>query len=164
MILTRLRISCQTVLFSIFTSLSIFLTACVYDPVYYGPPSYTQYHPYYYDYYFYPTARVYFQFTTGYYFYWLDGRWVKSRVLPPQIHLSLFDRVRIKIQEDNPYTKFDEHIRLYKPRPDVPVDREKSLKEREANKVWYQEYEKTKEKKEKKPLKDKKEKIRPGMH
>jgi len=119
------------------------------------------YHPDYYDYYFYPYARVYFQFTTGYYFYWLDGRWVRSRVLPPQIHLDLYDRVKIKVQSDKPYTQFDEHTRLYKkPSPGVRIDIEKSRKERDANERWYREYEKSRDKKEQRPLKDN---VRPGI-
>ena len=90
---------------------------------------------------------------------WL--RWVKSRVLPPNIHLDLYDRVKIKVQDDLPYSKYDEHIRLYKkPRPDVQVDIEKSRKERDANERWYQEYEKNRDKREKRLLKDD---MRPGM-
>ena len=161
LILSKLHFLYRYTVFLLLFSVSILLTGCVYDPLYYGPPPYTHYHPDYYDYYFYPYAGVYFQFTTGYYFYVVDGRWVKSRVLPPQIHLDLYDRVKIKVQDDKPYTKFDEHTRIYKkPRPEVRVDIEKSRKEREANERWYREYEKSRDKKEKKPLKDD---MRPGM-
>lgn len=146
-----------------FSVMAVIMPGCVYDPVYYGPPPYTQYHPYYYDYYFYPSVRVYFQFTTGYYFYWLDGRWIKSRTLPPKIHLSLNDRVRIKVESDTPYIKYDEHVRIYKPKEGVPVDLEKSRKERDANELWYREYEKSKVKPTMKPLKDKEDRTRPMM-
>lgn len=162
-ILTKLYLLYRYAVFSLFVSLSILLTGCVYDPIYYGPPAYPQYHPYYYDYYFYPSARVYFQFTTGFYFYWLDGVWVKSRTLPPQIHLSLFDRVRIKVEDERPYLKYDEHVRIYKPRENVRIDLEKSRKERDANELWYREYEKNAPKPARKPLKDRDENMRPMM-
>lgn len=151
------KAGCHSFLFSVLTGLSVSLAGCVAEPYVYGPPPYPAFHPFYYDYYFYPTAHVYFQFTTGYYFYLLDGRWVKSRVLPPSIHLGVADRVKLKIDSDKPYTNYNEHIRLYKPKPDYHIDEQRSLKEREANKTWFQQYEQRQPKPVRRPPKDKKD-------
>ena len=67
--LFKIRLAYRYAVYSIFFGLSVILTGCVYDPFYYGPPPHSHYSPYYYDYYFYPSVQVYFQFTTGYYFY-----------------------------------------------------------------------------------------------
>lgn len=147
-------------LFLMFVGLSLLLGGCVAPPYVYGPPAYPAFYPHYYDYYYYPAARVYFQFTTGFYFYLVNGRWVKSRALPPYIHLDVVDRVRLKIDSDRPYIKYDEHSRLYKPRPNYQVDEQRSIKEREANKSWLQQYEERKDKPVRKPSKDKKDKTR----
>lgn len=157
----KFQSNCRTLLFSVVAGLSVLLGGCVAAPYAYGPPPYPAYQPYYYDYYFYPTAHVYFQFTTGYYFYLRDGRWVRSRVLPPDIHLGVVDRVKLKINSDKPYTNYNEHIRQYKPRPDYHIDEQRSLKEREANKTWFRQYEERKPKPVKRPSKDKKDQIRP---
>lgn len=147
----KLRLVFQYVLFTILVSLSVLLTGCVYDPIYYGPPPHTSYHPHYYDYYFYPSVQVYFHFTTGFYYY-LDGRtWIRTRVLPPHIHIDTRDRVQIRIDSDKPYLKLPEHTRIYKPKPNYRVDKERSIKEQEANKRWFQEFEKKKIKPKKKP-------------
>ena len=125
---------------------------CVYDPVYYGPPSYSEYHPHYYDYYYYPSAGVYFQFTTGYYYYRGHDRWVRVRKLPPNVYIDPRDRVQIRIDSEKPYLRHDEHARRFKPDGKIKryeVDKERSRKEREANREWYQKYEQWPEKKEK---------------
>ena len=124
-------------------------TGCVYDPVYYGPPAHTHYQPYYYDYYYYPSVRVYFQFSTGLYFYSVDGHWVKARVLPSHVHIDPHDRVRIRIDSDKPYLYQSEHHRQYIPRPGYRPSRESDQREREANRKWYREYEQSKEKSKK---------------
>lgn len=129
-------------LYSIFIGLSAFLSGCVYGPPYYGPPPMVHYHPHVYDYYYYPTAQVYFQFTTGIYYYRDGGVWVTSRVLPPHIHLDAANRVRIQVESDRPYLKFDEHNRIYRPVPNYRFDPEKSRKERDANQRWFQDYKK----------------------
>jgi hypothetical protein len=136
--------------------LSSFLFAgCIYDPVYHGPPPPGYYHPHYYDYYYYPRANVYFQFSTGFYFYLTNGVWIKARVLPRHIIIDPYDRVRIRVDSDRPYTRYEEHRSRFKPRPIYHKDERKtrSIKEKEANREWYREYEKV----QKKPKKDKKD-------
>jgi hypothetical protein len=147
--------------YSVFFGLSVILTGCVYDPFYYGPPPHSHYSPYYYDYYFYPSVQVYFQFTTGYYFYRDRGVWARARVLPPRIIINARDRIRIKVESEKPYLKFPEHSRIYKPNPKYRVDKEKSLKEREANKKWFREYQQRKDKAKKMP-KEKRDKDKRG--
>ena len=119
-----------------------FLAGCVYDPVYYGPPPHRHYHPHYYDYYYYPHAQVYFHFTTGIYYYRDGGVWVTAKILPPHIHIDAAHRVRIRVESDRPYLKFNEHIRIHRPEPNYRIDPERSRKEREANRRWHQEYKK----------------------
>ena len=99
------------------------LSACVYDPYYHGPAPahphyYPYYYPYYYDYYYYPSAQVYFQFSTGFYFYFLNNRWIKTRVLPPHIHLYPRERVTIRLDTDKPYLKHRDHVKKYRPVPE----------------------------------------------
>lgn len=149
---------CRSVTCLILAGMAFVSAGCAYEPVYYGPPSHNHYYPHDYDYSFYPSARVYFHFSTGYYFYRVNGRWVKSHVLPSHIHLSITDRVRIRVESDKPYSRYDEHLRLYEPRTRIRVDREKSVKEREANRLWFNEYQKKKEKPVYKPAKKEKDK------
>ena len=138
----KLRLIPRYALFSVFVSFSVFLTGCVYDPVYYGPPPHYHYHPHYYDYYYYPNTQVYFRFTTGIYYYRDGGVWVTAKILPPHIHIDITNRVRIRVDSERPYLKFNEHSRIYKPKPDYRIDPERSRKEREANQRWFKEYKK----------------------
>ena len=121
---------------------SVFLNGCVYGPPYYGPPPYYHYHPDMYDYYYYPAAQVYFNFTTGIYYYRDGGVWVTARILPAHIHLDVVDRVRIRVESNRPYLRFDEHRRIYKPQPNYHMDIDASRREKEANQRWYQDYKK----------------------
>jgi hypothetical protein len=119
------------------------VTGCAYDPVYYGPPAFSgDYRVHYYDYYYYPNVGVYFQFSSGYYYYRDHSRWVRSRVLPKRILIDPSSRVRIRVDSDKPYTKYPEHHRRYHPKQNYHSDRERSTRERKANRHWYQEYEK----------------------
>ncbi len=149
--LFRLRRFYRYAAFSIFFSLSILLTGCVYDPFYYGPPTHSHYYPRYYDYYYYPSAHVYFHFTTGFYYYLDSGVWLKVKVLPPHIIIDARDRVRIQTESDKPYLKFPDHKRHYTPKPTYRVDKERNIKEREANKRWFQEYQQKQDKPKMKP-------------
>ena len=144
----------------ILATVLIALNGCVYDPVYYGPPSYTEYHPDFYDYYYYPSVGVYFQFTTGYYYYRSRDIWVQTRQLPPNIYIDPRDRITIRIESDKPYLRHDEQVQGF--RPDVKlnqpeVDKEQSRKEREANLEWYQKYEQRSERPERDKRDDEKE-------
>ena len=136
-----LRLILRYALFSAFVSFSVLLPGCVYESPYYGPPHH-HYHPHYYDYYYYPYTQVYFHFTTGIYYYREGGVWVTAKILPPHIHIDATHRVRIRVESDRPYIKFNEHIRIYKPKPNYRIDIERSRKEREANQRWFQEYKK----------------------
>ncbi len=159
--LFKIRLAYRYAVYSIFFGLSVILTGCVYDPFYYGPPPHSHYSPYYYDYYFYPSVQVYFQFTTGYYFYRDRGVWTRARVLPPRIIINARDRIRVKVESQKPYLKFPEHNLKYKPNPNHRVDKAKSLKEREANQKWFKEYQQKKDKAKKLP-REKKDKRNPG--
>jgi hypothetical protein len=108
--------------------LVIGVSGCVYDPYYSGPPPahryYPYYYPYYYDYYFYPSVRVYFQYSTGYYFYYSRDRWIRTKVLPPYIHLSPWERVKIRVDSNRPYLKYKEHVKKYPPKARPPEYRQ----------------------------------------
>jgi len=136
------RLVFRYIIFWWFVGFSIFLNGCVYDPAYYGPPSHYHYHPHYYDYYYYPHTQVYFRFTTGVYYFRDGGVWVTAKILPPHIHIDATHRIRVRVESDRPYLKFNEHIRIYKPKSNYRIDIERSRKEREANQRWFQEYKK----------------------
>lgn len=140
--LLRYRTVFRYAVVSVFIGFPVLLSGCVYGPPYYGPPPYYHYHPNIYDYYYYPHAQVYFHFTTGIYYYRDGGVWVTARTLPPHIHLDANDRVRVQINSDRPYSKFNDYARSYKPEPNYRIDPEQSRKEREANQRWFQEYKK----------------------
>ncbi len=161
--LVKLRFIYQYTVFSAFVTLSMLLTGCVYDPYYYGPPSHSHYSPYYYDYYYYPSVQVYFHFTTGFYFYRDRGVWLKVRVLPPHININARDRVKLKIESEKPYLRFPDHASKYKPNPKYRVEKEQSLKERNANKRWFEDYKQKKDKPKKVPKK-KKDKEKRGRY
>lgn len=139
---TKFRLLIRFALVSGLISTSMLSAGCVYGPGYYGPPPYRHYHPHYYDYYYYPHAQVYFQFTTGVYYYLDGGIWIRTKVLPAHIHIDVSNRVRIRVESDKPYLKHAEHVRIYRPKPNYRVDVERSRKEREANQRWFQEYKK----------------------
>jgi len=136
---------------------ALLFPACVYDPYYVGPPPHHHYHPHHHDYYYYPGVRVYFHFTTGHYFYFHKKHWIRARVLPPHIHLDPRERVRIRIDTDKPYLKHKAHKRRYVPLKNYRYDKQRSQKEREANRKWYQDYEK--KAKQKKRPDEKKRKV-----
>jgi hypothetical protein len=130
LLLPALRLAALYGLASVLLAAIMTSTGCVHGPGYYGPPSHR------------PHAHVYFQFTTGVYFYLDGGVWIKTRVLPPHIHIDAGNRVRIRVESDKPYLRHNEHVRVYKSEPNYRVDVERSRKEREANQRWYQEYQK----------------------
>ncbi len=67
-----------------------------------------------YDYYYYPSVGVYFNYRTGYYYHHDRGRWHHVRRLPRHIHINQRDRVHLRMRGDRPYTKYNEHRRIYK--------------------------------------------------
>lgn len=127
---------------SLLAGLGLLPAACVYDPYYFGPPPFPAYYPDPFDYYFYPSVGVYFRFSTGMYYYQQDGVWVSVDVLPPHIHISAYDRVRIRIRSDKPWQRYKEHQRDYRRERPLPPRRDDrdGNREREANRRWYQNY------------------------
>lgn len=70
-----------------------------------------------YDYYYYPNTRIYFNISTGYYYYPDRDRWVRIKRLPPRYRLNHNDRVTIRIKsKDQPYLYHKEHRARYAPR------------------------------------------------
>ncbi len=67
-----------------------------------------------YDYYFYPSVGVYFNYRSGYYYHHDRGRWRHARRLPHHIHINQHDRVHLRMRGDRPYLKYSEHRRQYK--------------------------------------------------
>lgn len=113
------------------------LSACVYDPYYHGPgPArhtyYPYFYPFYYDYYFYPSVQVYFNFSTGFYYYLSGKRWIRTKALPPHIHLDPRERVKTRVEGEKPYLKNEQHLQQYKSRPnyrrDPQIHRQEQLK------------------------------------
>lgn len=99
-------------------SLTMMMSSCFYDPYYHGAPPYYAGGGYYpYDYYYYPGVRVYFQYSTGFYFYINNGIWIRNRVLPPRFRLNVRDRVIIRSKSVKPYLQNKTHIDKYRPRP-----------------------------------------------
>lgn len=103
--------------------------------VVYGSPS-----GYYDDYYYYPSARVYFHIYTGYYYYLSGNRWVRSRFLPGYIRLHSSDRYRLTIKDRYPYLRDYEIRKKYRPRPSLKFNERNDVRERELNSRRYQEY------------------------
>lgn len=119
------------------------LTGCVYDPYYAGPGHHSYqpyYYPLYYDYYFYPSAQVYFNYSSGYYYYPSGKRWIRSNVLPPHIRLESRERVTTRVEGDKPYLKNQQHIQKFQPRRDYRPDPEKHRKEQIQNLKLYKQH------------------------
>jgi len=114
-------------------------TVMVRDP---GPPvvGYGSAYSYYDDYYYYPSARVYFHIYTGYYYYWAGNHWLRSRVLPGYIRLHASDRYRLTIKDRYPYLRDHEYRERYRPRPTLRFNEGNDLRERQLNSRRYQEY------------------------
>lgn len=126
---------------AVFTlGITMMISSCFYDPHYYGPPSYyggATYHPY--DYFYYPSVRVYFQYSTGLYFYLSDGVWKRNRVLPPRFRLNPSDRVPLRIPGDKPYRLNPQHMDKYRPRPGIKPTPNRDKYERNSLQRTYKE-------------------------
>lgn len=99
--------------------LAVMPVACVYDPVYYGPRHGTV-HPVQepWGYYYYPDVQVYFHYSSGFYFYFDNGLWLRTRILPRHYILNPRARVHLHIKNHKPYIFHREHRQKY--RPDYP--------------------------------------------
>jgi hypothetical protein len=145
-----MKIARHTKSFILSLGLLLGLSACVYDPYYHGPgPArhtyYPYYYPFYYDYYFYPSVQVYFNFSTGYYYYLKGKRWIRTKVLPPHIHLDPRERVTTRVEGDKPYLKNEQHLRQYKTRPDYRPNPQLHRKEQLQNLKSYELHKKKQE-------------------
>lgn len=94
------------------------------------PPVYERAHYSSYDYYYYPTLRIYFNVVSGYYYYSDGVRWIRTRTLPARYFLDSRDRVRIVIKSDKPYLWNARHRVTYQARPAYKLDRSQDLNER----------------------------------
>ncbi|MBE9552151.1 MAG: hypothetical protein IMF05_01680, partial [Proteobacteria bacterium] len=91
------------------------LAGCVVERTVYQPapvprPVYRP--PEYYNYYYYPNVAVYYHIQTGFYWYFTDGYWRRSRRLPRHIHLR-GPRHTFVIRDENPYQRHRDHRRRY---------------------------------------------------
>jgi len=108
------------------------LVSCANDPYYAGPPPHAHHHSY--EYYYYPSVQVYFNYTTGYYYYASGAYWKHTRVLPPAIRLDRRDRMVVQIDNAKPYSKHSEHRNKYRPQPDYHPDTYRDRAERKHHK------------------------------
>ncbi len=69
-----------------------------------------------YNYYYYPESNVYSHIRTGYYFFIVNGGWVRSRNLPRYIFLTPAHRRPLLIREREPYARNSEHRRQFEGR------------------------------------------------
>lgn len=65
------------------------------------------------DYYYYPDVNVYFHVWTGYYYYYVDGVWVRATVLPGYILLDPVYRQVLVIEDPLPYRHNAQHRQRY---------------------------------------------------
>ena len=61
------------------------------------------------EYLYYPTSQVYHDHQRNLYFYQEQGRWQSARQLPRGMHLESREGVRIDMDDERPYTRFEEH-------------------------------------------------------
>ncbi|MEJ2360993.1 MAG: hypothetical protein P8Z75_06145 [Gammaproteobacteria bacterium] len=67
----------------------------------------------YFDYWYYPGVRVYYDIHRHVYFYPSNGSWVQVRVLPPALRARLGRHVVVKSRYQRPYREYNEHHRRY---------------------------------------------------
>ncbi len=106
---------------AVYSVILLALSGC-YDPYYVAGDGYqssyggtvVSYQQPWYDYDYYPSAGVYFNDRTGYYYHHDRGRWHHVRRLPRHIRIHDYDRVHLRARGDRPYLYYDEHRRKYK--------------------------------------------------
>jgi len=109
------------------------------------PPAHA-YNWYPYDYFYYPRVQVYFHVSTGYYWYPRHGQWVRARQLPPGVVILPHDRVRIRVEQGEPWRYVQRHQQQYRPyvvprQERVPRQlQDRSRVERDHNRRLYREY------------------------
>lgn len=93
-----------------------------------------------YDYYYYPSASVYFNIHSGYYRYYDHGRWIRSSTLPPTIHLSPRDRHFFQTREPEPFHRNRQYQERFKPTPHYQPNAEHDRQERRFDRDAYNRY------------------------
>ncbi|MCP8687091.1 hypothetical protein [Marinobacterium sedimentorum] len=66
------------------------------------------------DFYYYPSLGIYFNISSGYYYYQDEHRWVRTRTLPRHYRLHPDHRVRMKAHRDQPYRDYQKHSQTYR--------------------------------------------------
>jgi len=104
------------VVFSLFCLVGASLSGCVVANRPYGyvhtPPG-----PVMYDYWYYPDVQVYYNYSSGMYFYLgTGGVWIETRTLPPTLRYRLGSHISIHSRYQRPYREYEEHRRAYPPR------------------------------------------------
>ena len=67
-----------------------------------------------YHYHYYPASGVYFNVSTGSYFYLSGGTWQMAMTLPTTVVLDRSDSVTIELETETPYIFYEEHKVKYK--------------------------------------------------
>lgn len=111
-----------------------------YDPGPYSRPHVRYQSPYYYDYHYYPSARVYFHVYSGSYYYRSRNTWIQARVLPPNIYIGPRERIHLRIWSDHPYLQHDLHRQRFRPHPGYRYDLDRSRFERRYNRSQHSYY------------------------
>ena len=117
--------------------LALFITGFSGCASYEGPASAG---PVPYDYYYYPSAGVYFNAHSGYYDYYSDGRWTHSMALPPEIHLSPRDRHHFQSAEVEPFRHDHEFRERFSPIPDLRSDRDQDRQARDFDRRAHEQF------------------------
>jgi hypothetical protein len=81
-----------------------------------GPPSHAKAHGYRakHTYRYYPSANAYYDVERKAYFYLEGKNWRMGMSLPGSLSVSLGNYVTVEMDSDKPYTRFEEHKRLYR--------------------------------------------------
>jgi hypothetical protein len=110
------------------------LTACDTVPV---TAYYSNYGVGYDDYYYYPTAGIYFQPYTGFYFYPSGSTWVSVRTLPSRYRIDDRYRVVVKHPHGRPWAHQHQHRKCHGVRHHHRIDPVADRRERERNRELY---------------------------
>jgi len=99
-------------------SLALLSTACVVQPGYRHSIAQQPSHNHIdrWDYYYYPDVEVYYSYSSGYYFYYSDGNWITSLVLPSYFILDHSRRVKLRIENERPYIYHKTYREKYRPK------------------------------------------------
>jgi len=90
-----------------------------------GPPPHAPAHGYRakYQYRYYPSCSVYYDYERKIYFYIKGDHWEAGASLPSHLRIGLGDSVNIELDTDRPYIYHAEHVKQYP--PGQPKDKDK---------------------------------------